>query len=62
MTDDKLLAAQERIMEAVCDLCHWPYEYRAADEETMHAEKCAICPAAQRVEEVLREAGKIEET
>jgi len=44
-------------MEAVCDLCHWPYKYRAdgVDEETMWAEKCEICAAARRVKEVLQE-------
>ena len=33
---------RERILEAVCDICHWPYVYR--DDEVMHAEKCDHCP------------------
>ena len=33
---------KERILEAVCDICHWPYVYR--DSEIMHAEKCDHCP------------------
>ena len=32
----------EKAMEAVCDLCHWPYVYR--DSEVMYAEKCGHCP------------------
>ena len=50
---DKILAAREKIMEAVCGLCHWPYAYR--DEEIMYAEKCDICPAAAAVEAALKE-------
>lgn len=33
---------QDKIMEAACDLCHWPYVYR--DETIMQAEKCDFCP------------------
>lgn len=33
---------KERILEAVCDICHWPYVYH--DSEIMHAEKCDHCP------------------
>ena len=33
---------KERILEAVCDICHWPYVYR--DSEIMHAERCDNCP------------------
>lgn len=32
---------KEQILEAVCDICHWPYVYR--DDEVMHAEKCDHC-------------------
>lgn len=49
-------AAEELIMEAVCDVCHWPYQYRNEDAEVLYAEKCAICPAASRVRDVLSEA------
>jgi len=41
----------EDIMEAVCDLCRWPFEYEDADFELMLDEKCGNCPA----EKVLRE-------
>ena len=51
MTKDELLTAQEEIMAAVCDVCHWPYVCR--DEEIMYAEKCDICPAAAAVEAAL---------
>lgn len=33
---------KEKIMAAVCDICHWPYVYR--DSEIMQAEKCDHCP------------------
>ena len=55
MTEDATLAACEKIMETVCELCHWPYAYR--DEEILHAEKCAICPAEAAVRAALEEAG-----
>ena len=45
MTEERV----EKIMEAVCDLCHWPYVYR--DEQIMQDEKCICCP----VEKALRE-------
>ena len=52
---EQLLEAKETIMEAVCDLCHWPYHYRAycLTEDVMFAEKCDTCPAAQAVDEIL---------
>ena len=43
---------ENKIMEAACDLCHWPYVYR--DETTMHAEKCDFCP----IEAELRNADR----
>ena len=57
MNKDKRLQAEEKIMEAVCDLCRWPYVYRAAgvDEETMYAEKCENCPAGAAVRSALTE-------
>ena len=42
----------ENIMEAVCDLCRWPFEYEDEDYERMLDEKCGNCPA----EKALREA------
>lgn len=29
---------KERIMEAACEICHWPYVYQ--DSEIMNDEKC----------------------
>lgn len=49
MTKEKRLQTEETIMEAVCELCHWPYVYRAVDEDAMYAEKCEHCPAAEAV-------------
>lgn len=49
------LQAAEKIMEAVCDVCHWPYQYRNEDAEVLYAEKCVICKASKRVKEVLEE-------
>lgn len=40
---------KERILEAVCDICHWPYVYR--DDEVMHDEKCDNCPAEKALRE-----------
>lgn len=31
----------ERIMEVICDLCHWPH---VCDQETLDT-KCENCPA-----------------
>lgn len=44
---DKRLQTEEQIMEAVCELCHWPHVYE--DEETMYSERCDSCPAAAAV-------------
>lgn len=33
---------KEKVLEVVCDMCHWPYVYR--DSDIMHAEKCDHCP------------------
>ena len=49
MTKEKALQAEEQIMNAVCDLCHWPFAYKERDQETMYAEKCENCPAAAAV-------------
>lgn len=43
---------KEKIMTAVCDVCHWPYVYE--DEETMKEEKCDCCPV-EAVMEPMRE-------
>ena len=48
---EKRLEAEEKIMAAVCDVCHWPHVYR--DEEIMYAEKCDYCPAALAVANAL---------
>lgn len=45
MTEERI----EKIMEAVCDLCHWPYVYR--DEQIMQDEKCVCCPAEKSLRE-----------
>lgn len=45
MTEERV----EKIMEAVCDLCHWPYVYR--DEQIMQDEKCVCCPAEKALRE-----------
>ena len=39
----------EKAMEAVCDICHWPYVYR--DQDVMHAEKCENCPVERKIRE-----------
>lgn len=46
---------RERIMEAVCEVCHWPYVYR--DSEIMNDEKCKYCP----VKAVLNKGGDVNE-
>ena len=46
---------KERILEAVCDICHWPYVYR--NSEIMNDEKCKYCP----VEAVLNKGGDVNE-
>lgn len=56
MTNEELLAAEEKVMGAVCDLCRWPLAYR--DEEIMYAEKCNYCPAADAVQTALKSAYK----
>lgn len=45
--DDKTI---ETVMEAVCELCHWPF---VEDQEGLE-ERCAACP----VERCLKEVGK----
>lgn len=55
MDKEKKLEAQEKIMEAVCELCHWPYVYRGIDEDAMYAERCECCPAAAAVGAALDE-------
>lgn len=40
----------ETIMEAVCDVCHWPYV--ATDQEALD-KRCAACP----IERLLKEVG-----
>ena len=54
MSEERLRRAKHQIMEIVCDQCHWPHAYRNEDAEVLYAEKCEICSAAARVEEVLR--------
>ena len=50
--------AAVRIMEEVCDVCHWPYVYLSESEETLHAEKCDHCPVESAVlRELARGAG-----
>lgn len=44
---------ENKIMEAACDLCHWPYVYR--DETTMQAEKCDFCPIEAELRNAERE-------
>lgn len=39
---------KEKILEAACDLCHWPWVYR--DDVTMHDERCAYCPMKMLLE------------
>ena len=51
MDKDERLQAEEHIMEAVCELCHWPHVY--TDEELMYSERCDCCPAAMAVGAVL---------
>lgn len=50
MREAKLIA-EETIMDAVCDVCHWPLAYH--DEEAMHTEKCDSCPAEAAVKTAL---------
>ena len=57
MTGEKKLQLEEKIMDAVCDLCHWPYAYAADDEEVLYAEKCEHCAAAKAVADVLDAVG-----
>ena len=49
----------EEIMNRVCGLCHWPYVYR--DQDTMYAEKCDYCPAADAVKLALDSLTREEE-
>ena len=58
MDQEKLLQAEENIMDAVCGLCHWTFTYR--DEETMYAERCDYCPAADAVKLALQSLTKEE--
>lgn len=59
MDQEKLLQAEENIMDAVCGLCHWTFTYR--DEETMYAERCDYYPAAAAVKLALQSLTKEEE-
>ena len=59
MDQEKLLQAEENIMVAVCGLCHWTFTYR--DEETMYAERCDYCPAADAVKLALESLTREEE-
>ncbi len=59
MDQEKLLQAEENIMDAVCGLCHWTFTYR--DEETMYAERCDYCPAAAAVKTSLESLTREEE-
>ena len=45
---------KEKIMEQACDLCRWPFVYH--DEETLHRERCAICPFEKLLDEATQEA------
>lgn len=58
MIKDVSLKAEEKIMDAVCEQCHWPYAYRGEDEEAMYAEKCENCPAALAVQQALTSIGR----
>lgn len=59
MDQEKLLQAEENIMDKVCGLCHWTFTYR--DEETMYAERCDYCPAADAVKLALESLTREEE-
>ena len=39
----------EAVMEAVCDMCHWPY----VCGEVALDEKCANCPAEKKLRELM---------
>lgn len=43
-----------RIMEQVCDLCHWPFVYIAPfyEQEDLENEKCNYCPIEQIFKEI----------
>lgn len=47
---------KEKIMTAVCDVCHWPYVYE--DEETMKEEKCDCCPVEEVMEPMRAPTGE----
>lgn len=51
MDKETRLQAEEKIMDVVCALCHWPYVY--TDEELMYSERCDCCLAAVAVGSVL---------
>lgn len=53
MTTEEKLQAEEEIMDAVCELCHWPYVYHGDHEDDMYEEKCDVCPAARAVAAML---------
>ena len=56
---DQSKICTKEIMNRVCGLCHWPYVYR--DRDTMMAEKCDYCPAADAVKLALQSFGKEDE-
>ena len=38
----------DKLLENICDLCHWPYVYR--DDQIVIDEKCSFCPAVEGVQ------------
>jgi len=60
MDKEQKLKAEETIMEAACNLCHWPFLFE--DEEAMYEAKCGHCPIEAAVESVLDRIPEKEET
>ena len=44
----------ETVMEAVCDICHWPFVEKSEEALNVHCEDCPV-------EKVLREMGRTRE-
>ncbi len=44
MTEEKI----EKVLEAACEICKWPSEYKDPDE--MFNDKCDSCPVAAAME------------
>ena len=42
----------DAVMEAVCDMCHWPY----VCGEVALDQKCENCPAEQKIRELMGNA------